>query len=588
VAGSIADISIKVIANANGVGPGLNKAERELLKFDAEARRIGSSGAGGLASFAKSVTGLGAALGGLAIGSAVTETINRLDDLGDFADGIGDTAANVAKLHFAAEQLGSSAEAVDSTMAKMVKSIGAAAAAGGDAEKAFTEIGLSIADLEAMRPTEAFKTVVEAIGQMPNAYQKAYAASKIFGKGAIEILSVLKAGGGEIDAFGQRLEELHAAPSDEEIEAAAKMKDTLVETAKAWDGVKNSAAQALGPALILGLKGTQLALDAIWVTTQFIKGVFGVGAFFPKESARASNTKSNKKEKEFENALRAQREQEEASKKLDEAAKKVLDEIKTAEQEYDEKKSALAELFETGRITLVQYQMATDKYIRELDEAIEARNKMMDKVGEVSKVEQKNLDEMGEAWARAFTPGGQKAAQGKVNDLKSDINEHWNKIGEQIERETRTPLENYGKRVEEINKAFEAGAISQETYARAAVKAWKDMQSAMGAGVNFADAGGDMPGMSGSGMSDAAWQSFMDYNMPRGGFVGGVIPDNFRAFSDPVTSAMNGGRQVFNAQDFSSIASQYQAGDQGGNIEDPSINYLRQIAENTAQSGVYA
>lgn len=79
-------------------------------------------------------------------------------------------------------------------------------------------------------------------------------------------------------------------------------------------------------------------------------------------------------------------------------------------------------------------------------------------------------------------------------------------------------------------------------------------------------------------------QQMLDYNMPRGGFVGGNVPSNFRFFTDPVTSAMNGGRSTFNPAEFASIAYQ-PVDDQGNWLQDIATN-TAVIAENTQYTGM--
>ena len=419
MAGSVADIAIKVIANANGVGPGLDKAERELLKFDEAARRIAASPSGGLSILSKSLVGIGAGLSAAAVGNSIVKTIGSLDDLGDLADALGDNVENISRLHFAATQLGSSAEAVDKTMAKMVKAIGEVGIGGDETRKAIEGIGLSTETLKSQSPSKTFTDIVDAIGKLPTVYDRAGVAGKIFGKGAIEILSILKAGSGQIKEMSDRLDELHGTVTTTQAQLGGDLQNTLQETSAAWQGLKNDTVAAFGPAFKVMMKAASAEIEGLWFASKLLqqafsrKDVFGIYDTPSKKPIDTSRA-------DAENAIAKLEEEEQKQKKLDDLTRKVLDEIKTAEQVFTEKNDAAWELFEAGKISYGEYWDAFQKYLGELDKAVEARNDALDRIEELSRLDVK----MNEGQTNAFnrlTPKGQIESQKKLDETQKRV-----------------------------------------------------------------------------------------------------------------------------------------------------------------------
>ena len=88
-----------------------------------------------------------------------------------------------------------------------------------------------------------------------------------------------------------------------------------------------------------------------------------------------------------------------------------------------------------------------------------------------------------------------------------------------------------------------------------------------------------------------AWlDNIVDYNTPDGGFIGGV-PLNHHYFSDPVTSAQMGGRQIWSQDDITQFANDAYSELQqsmGDPQMDENNRLLGVIADNTDDYGMYA
>ncbi len=586
MANSVADIAIKVVANANGVGPPLNAAEKQLMAFDKKAREIGSSG-GGLSLISNSVAGLAAGFGAAALGSGLLNTVNRLDDLGDMADGLGDTAQNLSRLHFAAEQLGSSGEAVDSAMAKMTKSIGTAAIEGGPAREAIEGIGLSVENLQRMAPSQAFIAITNALAKLPNVYDKAAVASKLFGKGAIEIISILKAGSGEIEEYGKRLDELGGTATEAQIETAARLKDQLTELNSTWEGLKSSSLEAFGDPLLGAIKSVQFLTGGLAFNLKVIDGIFATWYGNPiwdamnRTGAYSSGTqpgggKGGKSAAQIAEQLaeqeKLQDEAEKYQKKMDTLAQQITQSTRTAIEIRDDEIASLNEVFDNTDLPIEVAE-------RRLQQILAEYQKTVDR-------EQELLGGLMVQTIEALDKPRQEMLTG-LEDFFGGMSERVDDFAKSLTDSVKTPMERYQEKIQDITAALDLGAISVETYNRATQKAWADLNGA---------AGGDMPGMAEAQGIDTALQAMIDFSMPRGGFVGGSIPDNFRLFTPPdmgsrqsiyARDVMDGqgnitnGRNPFDAATVPYMDAQAQA--------DPQMTeqttYLRQIAENTANAG---
>jgi hypothetical protein len=64
---------------------------------------------------------------------------------------------------------------------------------GGDksAVAALQKLGLSLADLKAMKPEDRFTALPDAVGKLQDSGEKIYASKTLFGKSGVELLSAL-------------------------------------------------------------------------------------------------------------------------------------------------------------------------------------------------------------------------------------------------------------------------------------------------------------------------------------------------------------------------------------------------------------
>jgi hypothetical protein len=172
-----------------------------------------------------------------------------VDQLKDQAENLSLTLRGLEALRFAAERNGSSVQSVESAIEKMNKSLGEAVTKGGDAAEAFSRIGLSANQLATMAPDAAFKQIADSIAAMKNPYEQAYAAQQIFGKGAQQIMTLLRAGSGAIDEATKKVEEYGRAVSSDDAKAIEDARDAWNDIRKIIEGIGIQLAVAFSPSM---------------------------------------------------------------------------------------------------------------------------------------------------------------------------------------------------------------------------------------------------------------------------------------------------------------------------------------------------
>jgi len=185
---ALAKLSIDLEAKLAGLQAGLDKAG---FMAEKSATRIDSAFSG----IAARMTGIGAALGAAFSVSALTTffraTVDGLDKLNDLQDATGASIENLSALEDIAARTGTSMETVGTSIVKMNKAL-ADAKPGSDQAAIFKALGLSIEELKALDPVEAFQKLAISLQGFATDANKARAVQELFGKSLREIAPLLK------------------------------------------------------------------------------------------------------------------------------------------------------------------------------------------------------------------------------------------------------------------------------------------------------------------------------------------------------------------------------------------------------------
>lgn len=218
------------------------KLTRGLKSVSADLQAFGA----GVASMGTKFMALGAGIVTPLLGAAATFAKDG-SDLNDMSARTGMSTNALSELGFAADMTGASIGAIETSTKKMQKAITAATQGGKEQVEAFTQLGLSVSDLESMAPEDQFEAIGNAIGSISDPTKKTAMAMAIFGKSGTALLPMLN----DMGALRAEAVRLGLSMGPEQAAAADALGD-------AWDKAKGSlkaASLAIGSALAPMLTG---------------------------------------------------------------------------------------------------------------------------------------------------------------------------------------------------------------------------------------------------------------------------------------------------------------------------------------------
>ena len=178
-----------------------------------------------------------------AIIGAGKQVIDFADKLTNLAAKTGISTTGLQKLELAFQPFGVSLETVTSNVEKLAKNL-----IGGDKSTvaALEKMGLSVEQLKRMQPDQQFMKVADAIGQIQNPTERAYAAMTVFGKGGAELLQGLT---GHLQETTKGFESMGLIIDEHTIKAADDFGDQLGLMGKQLLGIVATIVGPLLPAL---------------------------------------------------------------------------------------------------------------------------------------------------------------------------------------------------------------------------------------------------------------------------------------------------------------------------------------------------
>ena len=195
-------------------------------------------------SLAKGLKVTGAAIGAAmtAVTGAAVATgkafINTANDISSMGDTIGDNAAKMGistkayqEWDFILQRSGSSIDAMKTSM----KTLANAAVNGSDA---FKTLGISQKELNSLSQEELFERTVKALSGIEDTSKRTALASKLLGKGALELGGVFNMTSDEIEQAKQKMYDLGAYMDEDAIAASDTYQDTITDLQDSIKGMK--------------------------------------------------------------------------------------------------------------------------------------------------------------------------------------------------------------------------------------------------------------------------------------------------------------------------------------------------------------
>ncbi|GEM_PF-295509 len=205
----------------------------------------------GLKTMTKVVAGTVAAVAGL--GVAITGMVFKASDVsGELVDLSTQTGISVEKLQemkFVGDLVGVSVETMTGSLAKLTKSMGDAKDGSGTAFDAFGKLGISVVDANGnLRDSEAvFGDALSALGDMANETERDALAMEIFGRSAMELNPLIKAGADEVARLTDEAHEMGAVMKKEDVMALESFGDVLASLQLSMQGMMGTLAAAFLP-----------------------------------------------------------------------------------------------------------------------------------------------------------------------------------------------------------------------------------------------------------------------------------------------------------------------------------------------------
>ena len=196
----------RLALDASGLDRGLKSAQSSVASF---AKQAGQALAAGFA-FNKIVQGFASA-------------IEKGDQLQDIAEKFGISASKLQLLGNAASVFGSNVEQVSAGLNKLSLAQQKALAGDSGLQASFTEVGLSLEDLQKMKPEDILLRISDSFASGANNGRQFIIVNELLGKAQTDLIKVLNQGSTAIMEQGEAMGVL----SDDQIASLSEMSDAI-------------------------------------------------------------------------------------------------------------------------------------------------------------------------------------------------------------------------------------------------------------------------------------------------------------------------------------------------------------------------
>lgn len=138
---------------------------------------------------------------------------------------------------------------------------------------AFAKLGMSMEDVTSMGQDQLFESTVAALQNVEDTTQRTAIAYKIFGEDAAKLTTLLRLTNNETSQLISTYNALGGAMSQELITYSNQLGGSLTNLRAAWQGLRNTLAEAILPVII---KVVDWLVKAIVVVNTFIRTLFGI------------------------------------------------------------------------------------------------------------------------------------------------------------------------------------------------------------------------------------------------------------------------------------------------------------------------
>ena len=264
-------VNVSITASTGGLTAGLGRASQQLQGFRAGAQGMAGTLTTALAGFvgmgrgatiaAVGVRALGMAIKTLlgpllivtslvSIFAALGRTSRDLDEAGKTARRLGMSMTSFQNMGQVAEEAGVSMQQMSTLLTFMTRNLGNLSNGSAAAEKAFGRLGLTMGDLQNMRPEDQFALIAQRIMALPTAAERTAAAMAIFGRqGASAMGLIADASTGAVAEIAKLREQLGLNLTDSQVKGIEMMNDAIGRMSMVFQGFLNQFVAELAPAI---------------------------------------------------------------------------------------------------------------------------------------------------------------------------------------------------------------------------------------------------------------------------------------------------------------------------------------------------
>jgi len=238
-------------------------------------KTLGENLAKGLKTTTAVIAGAMAAATGAAVatGKAFIDTANDISAMGDQ---IGDNAAKMGistqayqEWDFILQRAGSSIDSMKTSM----KTLANAAESGSDA---FAQLGISQEEVASLNQEQLFARTVSALSDVDDVTTRTALASKLLGKGAMELGGVFDMTSEEIEATKQEMYDLGVYMDKDMIDASDRYQDTMLNMQDSVKGLKMSLVKNFLPGITTVMEGLSLVFSGRGGVAQIKEGLTSI------------------------------------------------------------------------------------------------------------------------------------------------------------------------------------------------------------------------------------------------------------------------------------------------------------------------
>ncbi len=253
MANTLMNLLVSIGADISNFVEGLSQAEDESKGFGHRVGGAFQSISAGANAVAAVVTGVGAAavsVGG-AIGAMTVKAAKGADDLLVLSAKTGIATDQLQKMKYASELVDVPLETMTGSFARLTMSMDNAKSKTSEQSRIFSELGVSVMDAggNLRNQNDVWLETIDALSKMENGAERDAMSLAIFGRSAMELNPLIKAGSAAISQFGAEAEAAGLILSEGELAKLGAVDDAMQRMKAATEGMTNNLAVLFAPAV---------------------------------------------------------------------------------------------------------------------------------------------------------------------------------------------------------------------------------------------------------------------------------------------------------------------------------------------------